>query len=114
MKRILAPILLLTLLFPPLALGEEVKIEDLVKRDGLYYPKFSEVPFTGKVTGNYQGKIKDGKRHGPWVKYHENGQLSAKGTFKDGGRDGPWVWYNEDGTVDEEYTGPFKDGVKVE
>jgi len=25
-----------------------------------------------------------------------------------------WVWYHEDGTVDEDWTGTFKDGVKVE
>ncbi len=41
MKHILAPILLLTLLFPSLAFGETVKWNDLVVRDGLYYKKFS-------------------------------------------------------------------------
>ena len=50
---------------------------------------------------------------GPRVTYHPNGQLWAKGTYKDGERDGPWVEYHEDGTVNEEYTGTYKDGVKV-
>ena len=84
MKRILAPILLVVLLFPSLALGETVKDEDLVLRDGLYYKKFTDVPFTGKITGEFQGKLKNGKKEGPWVVYHDNGQLMSKGTYKDG------------------------------
>ena len=52
MKRLLAPILPLTLLFPSLALGE--RMDDLAVRDGLHYKKFTEVPFTGKVTGKSQ------------------------------------------------------------
>jgi len=52
MKHILAPILLVTLLFPALALGET--LNDLVLRDGIHYKKFSDVPFTGKVTGKTQ------------------------------------------------------------
>ena len=47
MKRFLTPILLLVLLFPTLALGEEVTFDDLVKRNGLYYQKFSD----GKDSG---------------------------------------------------------------
>ena len=160
MKRILAPILLLTLLFPALAQGqslndwfgkgkgilcettgvgcpESVDFKDLVKRDGLYYKKFTEVPFTGKTTGKIQGSFKNGKKHGPWViyhdndqlqtkgtwkdgkkygpwvTYHDNGQLWTKGTIKDGKGDGPWVGFFKDGTVNDEYTGTFKNGVKI-
>ena len=132
-----SPLLLITLLFPALAYGVDVKFEDLVGREGLYYKKFTEVPFTGKVTGSIQGSIKDGKwdgpwvgyyangpllakgtmkdgiQDGPWVGYHSNGQSHYRGTLKDGKRDGPWFSYNEDGTVDEKYTGTFKNGVKV-
>jgi antitoxin component YwqK of YwqJK toxin-antitoxin module len=159
MKRILAPILLLTLLFPSIAMGETM--DDLVYRDGIHYKKYTDVPFTGKVTGNYQGSFRNGRKHGPWVeygkfvqllskgtykngkrdgpwiKYWDNGQLSSKGTYKDGKLDGPWVgyydngqlrykgtykddkrdrpWvgYKKDGTVNDEYTGTYKNGVKV-
>ena len=41
---------------------------------------------------------KDGKKHGPWVYYHDNGQLSSKGTYKDGEEVGPWVHYSSDGS----------------
>ena len=43
--------------------------DDLVEERGLFYKKFSGVPFTGKVTGRVQGELKDGKMDGPWVKY---------------------------------------------
>ena len=94
MRQILAPILLLVFLFPALALGGEVKLEDLVERGRLYFPKFSEVPFTGKVTGRQQGSFKDGKRDGPYFSYDDNGQLYEKGTYKDGKKHGLCVRYH--------------------
>jgi hypothetical protein len=108
MKRILAPILLLTILFPALAVGETM--DDLVERDGLTYKKFSDVPFTGKVTGNTQGSFKDGKKHGPWVYYYDNGQLMWKGTYKVGKKDGPWIYYHLNGQL--WFKGTFKNGKK--
>ena len=111
MKHILVPIVLLTLLFPTLAFGETYG--DLVKRDGLYYKKSTEVPFTGKVTGKKQGSFKNGKTDGLWVRYHSNGQLWGKGTYMNGKRDGSWVWFMKDGTVDPKHTGTYKNGVKV-
>ena len=110
MKHILAPILLLTLLFPSLAFGETMKdlidrlrqepvwnkamMKDLVERDGIIYKKwrctdpengnrcFSDVPFTGKVTG---------KAYNPFLWYYE------KGKIRNGKREGPWVCYNWEG-----------------
>ena len=109
MKRILAPILLLTLLFPSLAYGLEFK--DLVERDGLHYKKFSDVPFTGEVTGTSQGSLRNGKREGPWVHYRKNGQLESKGTYKDGKGNGPWVYYWSNGHLKSK--GTYKDGNKI-
>ena len=100
MKHILAPILLMVFLFPSLALGEEVTMDDLVEREGIYYKKITDVPFSGKVTGGGQGEIKNGKREGPWVSYFENGQLWDKGDYKNGEREGPWVSYFENGQLE--------------
>ena len=72
-KRGLAPILLVVLLFPTLALSEEVTMDDLVETNGLYYKKFTDVPFDGEVTGKEQGAFRDGKRNGPWVGCDEDG-----------------------------------------
>ena len=37
-------------------------------------------------------------KEGPWVYYHDNGQLDDKGTYKDDEEDGPWVRYLPDGS----------------
>ena len=87
---------LMILFFPGLVLGETMM--DLVERDGLYYKKFTEVPFTGKITGITQGAFRNGKKDGPWVVFHDNGQLRDKGTYKDGEKEGDWVYYLEDGS----------------
>ena len=69
---------------------------DLVERDGLYYEKFTDAPFNGKVTGDKQGSFKDGKRDGAWVTYHENGQLWSKGNYKNGKKEAmERVWGEE-------------------
>ena len=111
MRHILTSVVLIVLLFPALAMGGEVKIEDLVERDGLYYRKFTDVPFTGKTVEKEQGSFRNGKRDGPWVIYWGNGQLWSKGTFKEGKPDGPWVKYYENGQLEWKRT--YKDGVKV-
>ena len=84
MRHILTSLVLVVLLFPSLALGETVKFEDLVERDGLFYKKFTDVPFTGEVTGIGKGKLKNGKEEGPWVQYWESGRLGWKGDYRNG------------------------------
>ena len=84
-------------LLPSLASGETM--EDLVYRDGLYYKKFTNVPFTGKTTGEIQGTFRNGEKDGPWVEYHDNGQLSWKATYKNGKLDGPSVSSHDNGQV---------------
>ena len=131
-KLFLLPILLLSLISTP-CLSETMA--SLVERDGIYYKKFTEIPFTGKVTG---GSIKDGKKEGKWVEYWGNGQLLSKenykngkregesvhyydsgqvraqGSWKNGKKEGKWVFYDSNGIEgDEDYTGTFKDGKKV-
>ena len=114
-------------------------LDDLVKRDGLYYKKFTDVPFTGKIDeGLSRGSIKNGHRVGPWIVYHGNGQLYEKGSYNENGKkEGSWVsywdngqlwdkgeygngkeegyWesYNKDGSVFKLVTGTYKNGKKI-
>ena len=85
-----------------------LEFKELVKRDGVYYKKFSEVPFTGKVDGKEQGSFKNGLKEGSWVQYHENGQLFYKGDYKNGKKEGSWVWYYHSGQLS--YKGDYKNG----
>ena len=73
--------------------------DDLVEREGLWYKKFTDVPFTGEITGDTQGSLKNGEKEGDWVWYHENGQLWMKQNYKDGKEEGDWVWYRENGQL---------------
>ena len=68
---------LLTIIFISLLSSPSwsVSSDDLVKREGIYYEKFTDVPFTGKVTGQEQGSIKNGKKEGAWVGYHKDGRV---------------------------------------
>ena len=118
MKRILASLVLMVLLFPVLALGETMN--DLFYRDGLYFNRSTNVLFTGNITGEYKsgnttwtggGTLRNGKKEGPWVYFYDNGQLMNKENYKDGKRDGPWVRYWDNGQLWNK--GNYKDG-KVE
>jgi len=127
-------VVLLLILLP--SFGWSTPLDELVERDGLFYPKFSDVPFTGEVTGKSQGNLKNGKKYGDWISYHDNGQLAEKGNYKNGKKDGDWVSYWEDGNLlakgvykngemdgdwvgyweggeSMELTGTYKDGVKI-
>jgi len=58
--------------------------EYFAPRGRIHYKKFSDAPFTGRITGPKRGSFKSGKRHGPWVSYYGNGKLEDKGNYKDG------------------------------
>jgi antitoxin component YwqK of YwqJK toxin-antitoxin module len=100
--------LLTCLLFlsPNVVLSEDWK--DLVERNGIFYKKFSDVPFSGKITGRQQGTYKNGKKEGAWVFYYGNGQVLAKGNFKNGNKDGAEVSYHDSGELESK--GNFKNG----
>ena len=60
-----------------------------------------------------KGTYKQGDQNGDWEVYWNNGKLKFKGRVKLDRREGSWEGYHEDGTVDEQWTGTFKNGVKV-
>ena len=68
-------LVLLSLSFPSFGLTWG----DLIERDGLYYEKFTDVPFSVEIDeGLTRGELESGKQEGPWVSYHDNGQLLSK------------------------------------
>ena len=92
-------------------------IDDLVYRGispkGIWYKKFSDTPFTGKITGRVQTYIKEGKYEGVFKFYHSNGQLSIKSFFKNGVREGKYISYYENGVTLEKgiYKNNLKEGI---
>ena len=119
------------------SVGWSLDYKDLVQRDGLFYKKFTDVPFTGQVTGEEKGLFKNGKKEGSFFKYYKNGQLWSKGNFQNnkkegswivyfnngqifskgkykiGRPDGYWVMYDEGGTIVDAMTGMWKDGYPI-
>ena len=98
---------------------EGVNENELEYREGIYYLKDSDTPYTGKSYGLYfngqksaEGNFKDGKRHGLSTQWYENGQKQMEGNWKDGNMHGLWISWNEDGTELFRFT--YKDGEPVE
>ena len=110
MGYVFKSLLLVVFLFPASALSDAVTWDDLVQRDGVYRRKDSDVLFTGKTEGAIQVSFRNGKPHGLWVVYYENGYLRTKGTYKDGKKEGPWFTYWRNGQL--WYKGIWKDGKK--
>ena len=108
MKNSFLILLILNLLIPFNSWSEDLL--KLVKRNGIYYKKFSDIPFNGKVSGRYNGDFKNGLEHGQWVGYHHNGQLLYKGKFNNGKREGEWIFYFDTGVLDSK--GVYKNGKK--
>ena len=144
MKTLIKSALLLLLVMSLTGCGDDVSSissDDLVERNGLYYKKFSDIPFSGKVTqlpfglkrglmknGKIEGEwitynsaslldsignYKNGKREGEWVGYWDDGQLYSRGNFKNGKKEGAWVEYKNDGTLNRKRSGTFKNGTKI-
>ena len=99
------------LMSPFLCLG--VEFDNLVRRDGFYYEKSSNAPFTGKVTGKEQGSMKKGMKESYWLRYHDNGQLFSKGAYKNGDMVGQWAFFKRDGTIIKKYSGTYANGKKI-
>jgi antitoxin component YwqK of YwqJK toxin-antitoxin module len=115
MKTLLTLLTCLFLLSPNVVLSETVKYEDLVERNGLFYKKSSDVPFSGKVTGKRKGLLHHGKKEGPWVVYWDNGQEHFKTEYRDGKKHGLDFGYHRNGHLSSfgNYTNDKQDGPWV-
>ena len=87
------------LLFTSVGWSKDISLDDLIERDGLYYEKFTDKPFTGKVTGIKQGKIRKGIKKGKWKEYWESGILKESYTIKRGNYDSEYIEYTNDGKL---------------
>ena len=87
-----------------------LEYKDLVKRDGIFYKKFSDVPFSGKVEGKYQVTFKSGKKEGLFLRYWDNGQLHLKGFYQNGKKINLWITYHANGNISTK--GNYKNGKR--
>jgi len=60
-----------------------------------------------------KGKYKNGRREGYWVAYFNDGNIHEKGEFKNGNREGHHVTYDTEGIIWKEWTGFYKNDIKI-
>lgn len=127
-NKCLGPVLLLiiAILLAPVV-NAQVLQSNLEEREGLWYEKGSNTPYSGQVTepDRMEGQIENGKRIGEWVWYdsaghreflmvyengervraigwHPNGQQESEETYKDGQRDGLMRQWDDNGLLRQE------------
>ena len=88
----------------------QVPESELEQRDGLWYLRDSDRPYTGRVAGGDgpTGTLKDGKRVGKWVWAYENGQPRFELLYRDGTRLKGTGWH-PNGKIESEMS--FEDGL---
>ncbi len=50
-----------------------------------------------------EGTYKDGKLHGEWVSYDQNGEKTAIANYQNGEKDGKWFFWNGDKLTEVDY-----------
>ena len=94
-----------------LGFSETVLADDLVVRNGIFFKKFTDVPFIGDVIGHQNGTVINGKRDGFWESYYDNGQLNWKGNYKAGLEEGLFEHFKENGKFEKKER--WKNGRRV-
>lgn len=73
----------------------QVAYVDLVEREGRYYQKFSDDPFTGLAVGSMAGEIRNGLWHGKVLTFNSGGQLLVRESFREGILNGNSTWFRD-------------------
>ena len=50
-----------------------------------------------------EGTYKDGRLHGEWVSYDQNGHKTAIAKYRDGKKDGKWFFWSENQLTEVDY-----------
>ena len=110
--RTTAFLLSLSLLFAQ----EEITIEDLYQRDGLFYAPGQDSTFSGNVIGNWENGIKkldytykDGKPDAKWSTWYSNGQPEEEKEYQVGIQNGIHKQWYQNGQ--QKYERTYKEGI---
>ena len=86
MKNFIFIKLFFVLIYSISSVGFSETWNDFILKNGQYYKKTSDLPFTGEITEKVKvrvgGSFKNGYREGSWVWYWDNGHLQSKGNYK--------------------------------
>ncbi len=77
-----------------------IEMDAVVKRDDIFYKKFSNIPFSGRIESYHPngqlkiiGEFSDGKKIGKWIEYYMSGVKKSEGNYANGKKYGTWVYY---------------------
>ena len=96
MKKIL---LISLILLPSIIQAETSYYKNLVEKDGLFYKKGSDEPYSGSVKGSQIGLMVEGKREKEWKEFYPDGNIKREVTFKNGVQNGLGSSYFPDGKL---------------
>ena len=97
-----------------------IQMDEVVKRDDIFYRKFSNIPFSGHIESYHPngqlkiiGDFSSGKKVGNWIEYYLSGIKKSEGQFSNGKKDGLWVYYFLNKNIKEKqyYIEGNKDGL---
>ena len=97
-----------------------IQMDEVVKRDDIFYRKFSNIPFSGHIQSYHPngqlkivGDLLDGKKVGNWIEYYLSGIKKSEGQFANGKKDGPWLYYFLNANIKEKqfFIDGHKDGL---
>ena len=105
MKKIIIKFLFIFVCVSALIFSQQQRImyEKLVEKKGIMYST-GKKPYTGRVFDNYRmkgrkltGAFRNGKKHGNWTYWKENGKTDREESYFEGNKNGNWVYYNDNG-----------------
>lgn len=98
MKNIKSMLVMAALLIGSVVFAQEVKPSfekqgDLIK--GTFYYEDGSV--------RQEGTYKDGKLHGQWISFDQNGKKIALAKYEEGNKSGKWFFWNSDQLTEVDY-----------
>ena len=111
MKLFYLALSLIFFFIPFSILGETMS--DLIWNNGLYYKKGSIIPFDGIVAGEINGSFINGKKHGKWTRYYNNGRMFSISNYYLGLKNGSFITFSKNGQYIEKgkYKNNLEDGL---
>ena len=90
------------------------RIPALTQQQGIHITQDLDPPCGPEFPANKDSKKedawKDGKLHGHFTEWHQNGQKAEDGSYEDGKEDGLFTLWHENGQKKSEFT--YKDGKR--
>ena len=78
--------------------------KELIDKKGIKYVMGSKKPYSGRVFDNFKnkgrrltGEFKNGKMHGEWTYWREDGKTDREESYLLGQKNGEWTFYDEKG-----------------